>query len=419
MRIAVIGTGVSGLVAARQLDTHHDVTVFEAQDRLGGHTNTVVVEEAGRPIPIDTGFIVFNTETYPRFVALLQSLGVAWAPSDMSFSVRSEQRDFEYASQTIGSLFAQKQNALRPRFWRMLRDLFRFFREAHELSTADTELALGDWLDARRYSQAFVEDHLIPMTRAVWSADEATARTFPARFLARFFKNHGFLQAYGRVPWLTIPGGAHSYVRAIQAAFSGTIRTEARVERLRRTNDGIAVATEAGGWELFDHVVVACHADQALRLLDAPTPAEQRLLGAFPFQANHAVLHTDARLMPRRRPAWASWNAHLDADTTGGAAVTYWMNRLQPLGAQRDYFVTLNHTGAIRDEHVLMEKSYAHPLFTIEGIHAQTEHDTLIDHHGVSYCGAYWRNGFHEDGVQSAEKVVRALSSERRGVLAA
>ena len=416
MRVAVVGAGISGLVAARRLDRTHDVVLFEAAPRLGGHTNTVVVREGERPIPIDTGFIVFNTRTYPRFIALLGELGVGWAASEMSFSVRSDARDFEYAATGLSAFFTQRRRLAQPRHWRMVADTLRFFREARTLLAGDDDVTLGDWLRDRGYGAAFIDDHLVPMVRAVWSTTRAGAMAFPARFLVRFFDHHGFLDTHARPPWLTVAGGAASYVRAIAAGLRGAIRTDAPISSLVRAPGGGIALEVRGAWETFDHVIVACHADQALGMLAAPTPIERELLGSFLYQRNDAILHTDARVMPRTKRAWASWNVHLDddAETDGGACLTYWMNRLQPLGATRDYFVTLNRAHAIAPDHVIQRIAYQHPIFTPAGVRAQARHGELIDHAGVSYCGAYWKNGFHEDGVVTAERVGSTLLDARR-----
>ncbi len=412
MRIAVVGSGVSGLVAAHYLQRRHEVVLFEAERRPGGHTNTVTVLEGERPISIDTGFIVFNTRTYPRFVRLLGELGVAWAESDMSFSASSERRGFEYNAQDLGTLYAQPRHLVSPRFHRMVLDILRFFREARALLDSTDETPLLPWLRARGYSEGFLEDHLLPLVRAVWSANRDVAERFPARFLVRFFDNHGFLKVRDRVPWLTIPGGARTYVRAILAGFRGQVRLGAPVRGLRREPDAVVVRSEGAEPERFDHVVLACHADQARALLEDPTALEDELLGAFPYQRNEAMLHTDASLMPRRRKVWASWNAHLDDDGAEGACLTYWMNRLQPLGASRDYFVTLNRGHRIRPDRVVSRIEYAHPVFTLAGVAAQARHGELIDRQRTSYCGAYWRNGFHEDGVVSALAVCARLGVE-------
>jgi uncharacterized protein len=409
VNIAIIGSGVAGLTAAHHLQRHHRVVLFEAEGRAGGHTHTVRVMEGERPIPVDMGFIVFNTKTYPNFVQLLAELGVGWAESDMSLSVSSRRRNFEYAGQNLATLFAQPRRALSPRFLRMVRDILRFNREAGEVLSDGPETPVLEWLQRRGYSDAFVEDYFFPMLRAVWSANRDIAARFPARFLVRFFDNHGFLQLHNAPRWLTIPGGSRTYVDALFRGFSGELRLNAPVRSVTRTGNGALVHCDGAAPQRFDHLVIACHADQALALLADPSDLERTTLGAIPYQANQAVLHTDERLMPRLRKTWSSWNVHLDDEHADGACITYWMNRLQPLGARRNYFVTLNRTEEIRPELILHTETFAHPVFTLEGVKAQASHAELIDHRSTSYAGAYWRNGFHEDGVVSALRVVERL----------
>ena len=419
MRIAIVGSGASGLVAAHLLSPRHDVVLFEAATRVGGHVHTHDVDDGGRTVPVDSGFIVFNERTYPNFVGLLGRLGVASQESDMSFSVRSEARDFEYGCPSLSALLAQPSNLLRPRFHRMARDILRFYREAKGLLDEGEELPLLDWLRARGYSAGFVEDHILPLVGAVWSSSRGAARDFPARFLARFLENHGFLEVKRTVPWLTIRGGSREYVRAILAGFRGEVRTGCPVERVTRPGAGVRVKPSGGAPERFDHVVIACHADQALRLLGDPSPLERELLGAFPYRTNRVELHRDSRVMPRRRRAWSSWNYHLDDAAGDGARITYWMNRLQRLPALHDYFVTLNGDGRSALGHVLERMEYAHPVFTRGGVAAQRRHAELLGSRDTSYAGAYWRNGFHEDAVVSALRVCERLGvDERLGVAA-
>jgi predicted NAD/FAD-binding protein len=407
VRIAVVGSGVSGLVCAHLLSPRHEVVLFEAEARLGGHVHTVDVAGPGGDTAVDTGFIVFNTRTYPNFVKLLARLGVASQESDMSFGVRSEKRDLEYACEDLGTLYAQRRNLLSPRFHRMVLDLLRFYREARELLEEGPEIGLLDWLRRRGYSRAFVEDHLLPMVGAVWSSSRAGVGDFPARFLVRFFENHGFLQVRDRPGWLTVRGGSRAYVQAILEGFGGEVRSSSPIASIQRQDGGVRVTPGRGAAERFDHVILACHADQALGLLADPSPVERELLGAFPYRANQVLLHDDDAVMPRRRRAWSSWNYHLDDEARPGASVTYWMNRLQRLPAERPYFVTLNRSQAVRPERVIRELEYHHPVFTAAGIGAQARHPELVDHRDTSYCGAYWRNGFHEDGVVSALAVCR------------
>ena len=325
----------------------------------------------------------------------------------------SRRRDFEYAGPRLSMIFAQRRRLLSPRFLRMLRDITRFYREGRALLEEGPESPVLEWLERRGYSEAFIEDHFFPLLRAVWSANREVSAAFPARFLVRFFDNHGFLQLRDAPGWLTLPGGARTYVNALLQGFSGELRLGAAVRSVRRTEAGPVVTCDGAVPESFDHLIVACHADQALALLADPSDLESATLGAFPYQRNEAVLHTDERLMPRLRRTWASWNVHLDDADTDGACVTYWMNRLQPLNAQRNYFVTLNRTADIRPELVVRTQTWAHPIFTVAGIAAQANHGALIDHRRTSYAGAYWRNGFHEDGVVSALRVVERLESAK------
>ncbi len=413
MRVAIIGAGISGLTAAHHLQRGHEVVLFEAERRPGGHTHTVDVVEGDRAIPVDTGFIVFNTQTYPHFSRLLAELGVPSCESEMSLSVRSDRRDFEYAGRNLSSLFAQRRRLLSPRFWRMVRDIGRFYREAGELLAEGPEIPILPWLQQRGYSDAFIEDHLLPMLRAVWSANREVALSFPARFLVRFFHNHGFLQLRDAPRWRTIPGGARTYVTALLDSFTGQLRLGLPVRSVRRVEGGAMVSGEGAAAERFDHVVMACHSDQALSLLADPSELERTVLGAVRYQTNEAVLHGDASLMPRLRRAWSSWNVHLDDEGSDGACLTYWMNRLQPLHAERNYFVTLNRTARIRPNLILRTQTWAHPVFTTQGLRGQARHPELIDHRNTSYAGAYWRNGFHEDGVVSALRVVDRLMATR------
>jgi len=412
VRIAVVGSGISGLVAAHTLSARHDVVLFEADGRIGGHTHTVDVPDGAGTAAVDTGFIVFNERTYPNFTALLRQLGVPWQESDMSFSVRSERRDFEYGSPGLGALFAQRRNLVDPRFHRMVADILRFYREARELLEEGREEALHEWLARRGYSRAFVEDHLLPLVGAVWSSDRDGARSFPARLLARFFENHGFLDVKRQFPWLTVRGGSREYVRAILGAFPGEVRTGCPVRRITRPGSGVRIEHAGGAPERFDHAVVAAHADQALELLGDPSPLEQRLLSAFPYRANRVQLHTDASVMPRRRRAWSSWNHHLDDAGHTGAAITYWMNNLQRLRSRQNWFVSLNRKEQVAPGAVLRSLVYDHPVFTPRGTAAQAHHGELLDHRDTSYVGAYWRNGFHEDGVVSALRACERLGAE-------
>jgi uncharacterized protein len=409
-RIAVVGGGVSGLVAAHLLHPRHDVTVFEAGSYAGGHTNTIEVETARGPLAVDTGFIVFNDRNYPRFRALLAELGVASQPAEMSFGVSDG--EFEYASTSPNGLYAKRSHLVSPAFQRMVADVPRFQRRARELLASAEEPSLRAWLATLGVSEQFVERVIVPQAAAVWSADPAQMWTFPARFLVEFFANHGMLGLRGRPRWRTVTGGSARYVEALTAPFADRIRLSTPVRAVERFEDRVEVTPAGGGPEAFDEVVIAAHADQALALLADPTPAEREILGAFPYQPNEAVLHTDRRLLPRRRRAWASWNYHLEPDASGPPTVTYHMNRLQSLDADEEYCVTLNRTEAIDPARIIRRIAYAHPVYTAAGRAAQRRYEEIGGRDRTHYCGAYWGWGFHEDGVASAHRAVAALARE-------
>lgn len=410
MKIAIVGTGISGLVAAHLLRREHDLTVFEAGDHVGGHTNTLDVETPDGAVAVDTGFIVFNERTYPNYCALLRELGVPWQTSDMSFSVRCERTGLEYNGTSLNTMLAQRLNALRPSFWSMVRDILRFYREAPAvLDTDDESLTLGDYLDRNRYGRPFVEQHLIPMGAAVWSSTPDAMRAFPLRTLVRFFHNHGFLQVDGRPQWLVVKGGSREYVKKLTAPFADRIRLRTPVTRVARVLDGVTLTTAAGEQEHFDRAILACHSDQALRLLETPSAAEREVLGAIPYQRNEAVLHTDERIMPKKRLAWASWNYHVSDPPAPLPTVTYWMNELQSLQGTANWFVTLNRSREIAPDKILRKIVYHHPIYDSRAPGAQARHAEIDGVGGVHFCGAYWGYGFHEDGVRSALAVARNL----------
>jgi predicted NAD/FAD-binding protein len=409
-RIAVVGAGVSGLVAAAELvRAGHDVHVFEAGPYPGGHTNTVEVDTAGGRWAVDTGFIVFNELNYPNFARMLGELGIASQPANMSFSVSDGRGGFEWATRGPRGLFARPGHAFDPRFHRMLGDLLRFNREAGKLVGRRGEgPSLRRFLADGGYSDYFVERLLVPQVSAVWSADPRQMWSFPASFLAEFFHNHRTLQLRGRPGWRSIPGGSRRYVEALIAPFRERIRLGTAVRSLARDPLGVTVELR-GSSERFDEAVVAVHSDVALSLLADPSPAEAQILGAIPYQLNEAVLHTDTDLMPRRRAAWASWNYHLTSAEADRSTVTYHMNRLQSLAADREFLVTLNRADAIDPDLVLRTIAYSHPVFTPEGVAAQARWGEISGVRRTHYCGAYWRWGFHEDGVWSSLRVSRAL----------
>ena len=406
MKIAIIGTGIAGNVAARKLAKQHDITVFEADNRIGGHTHTVDVELANQKWAVDTGFIVFNDATYPNFIALLEELGVESQRSEMSFSVRSERRSLEYNGASLNALFAQRSNLLKPSFYRMLLDILRFNREATALlDEPEKTITLGDFLSDNGYSEQFIEHYIVPMGAAIWSAMPGGMRSVPAAFFVRFFHNHGLLSVNDRPVWRVIKGGSRNYLEKLVAGHRDRIRLNCAVEWIRRHPEYIEIKARGSEVERFDRVFLACHSDQALALLADPTPQEQEVLGAIKFQENEAVLHTDESLMPRRRRAWAAWNYHIPqgpADPDGKVTLTYNMNILQGLNAPQQFCVTLNHTHAIDPEKILRVIQYSHPVFTQKAVAAQQRHREINGARRTYYCGAYWRYGFHEDGVISA-----------------
>ena len=402
MKIAIIGTGIAGNVAAYKLRGEHDITVFEAAPYIGGHTNTVDVYEDGRRIAIDTGFIVFNDRTYPNFIQLLEEIGQASQPSEMSFSVQAEGGDLEYKGSSLDTLFAQRSNLLRPSFYRMIRDILRFNREAPDAMVSEPAgMTLGEYLRVRRYGREFLDNYLVPMTAAIWSAEPLAVLDMPLRFLVRFFANHGLLQLRDRPQWRVIQGGSREYVRKLVAGHRDRIRLNSRVREIRRRADYVEVRSDSAGTEIFDCAFIACHSDQALGMLGDATPAERQVLGAIAYQQNEAILHTDAALMPRRRRAWAAWNYHIPRDPRRHVAVTYNMNILQGLDTREQYCVTLNNGRQIRDDRIIRRIRYEHPVYSTATLAAQARQAELNS--GRTYfCGAYWRNGFHEDGVVSA-----------------
>ena len=405
MKIAIIGSGIAGNVVARRLYRDHDITVYESAAHIGGHAHTHSIDLDGEQHEIDTGFIVFNDWTYPNFIALLSELGVAWQPSAMSFSVRNERSGLEYNGTTPNSLFAQRRNLLRPSFHRMIRDILRFNRDALQLIDSIHEIALGDYLTQECYSRQFIDDYLIPMG-AIWSTDPVRMLSFPARFFVRFFYNHGMLSIDKRPQWRAICGGSARYVEKLVAPFGDRIRLNTPVENVCRMPDRVMVKARGAEAERYDQVFLACHADQALRLLADTTTLERDVLGAIPYQENEAVLHTDTTMLPRTRRAWAAWNYHVP-DTTGSASqaratLTYNMNILQSIKSHNTFCVTLNHADKIAPERILKRLTYHHPLFTTGGVTAQQRGHEINGVNRSYFCGAYWRNGFHEDGVVSA-----------------
>ncbi|QJR13733.1 NAD(P)/FAD-dependent oxidoreductase [Usitatibacter palustris] len=414
MKIAIVGSGIAGNVAAHHLHRRHEITVFEAADHVGGHTHTHAVEQDGRRFAVDTGFIVFNDRTYPRFEALLAELGVATQASSMSFSVRDEASGLEYNGTSLDTLFAQRRNLLRPTFLGMVRDILRFNREAPRLLEAGGgEITLREYLARGRYGRAFTEHYIVPMGAAIWSTDPDRMFGFPARFFVRFLHNHGMLTVNDRPTWRTIRGGSARYVEALTAPFRERIRLSTPVEQIRRLPAGVFVKSRGHETERYDALFLACHADQALALLADPNAVEREVLGAIRYQENEAVLHTDTRLMPRARRAWAAWNYHVLPEERERVALTYNMNILQRLDAREPFLVTLNRSDAIDPARVIARMTYHHPLFTPAAVAAQQRQAEVNGINRTYYCGAYWRNGFHEDGVTSALAALQHFEAEQ------
>ncbi len=412
-RIAVVGAGISGLACAWLLAPRHEVVLFEAEARPGGHTNTVDATVGGLTHPVDTGFLVYNDRTYPNLLGLFAALGIETADSDMSFSVRIGDGELEWSGTNLATVFAQPSNLLRPRFLRMLADLVRFNREATRLvaSGAAAPGTLGEFLDARGFGRELRELYLVPMAACIWSTPATQIHRFPLATFLRFCANHGLLAVTDRPQWRTVKGGAREYVRRMLATLPD-VRLACPVRQVRRHEGRVEVATDAGA-ERFDHVVLATHSDQSLGMLEAPTPEERAVLRAIPYQANQAVLHTDARHLPRRRRAWASWNYHAprQGPTDDPVSLTYLLNRLQPLPFASPVMVTLNPREAIREEAVLGRWTYHHPVFLEGSDEAKRRVEALQGAHRTWFCGAWTRNGFHEDGLASAIGVARALGA--------
>lgn len=415
MRIAIIGSGIAGLSAARSLCSSHEISVFEAASYIGGHTNTIDVRLEGRDWAVDTGFIVFNDWTYPNFIALMEEIGVTSQPSDMGFSVHCDRTGLEYSGSSIGGLFAQRRNLASPGFWQMIRDILRFNRESPRLLDGHEDvLTLGDYLDREGYSARFCRHYIVPMGAAIWSTDPQTMLQFPARYFVDFFANHGLLSINDRPQWRVIKGGSRSYIAPLTAPFADRIRLGERVAQVRRDDFGVELTLSDGHRADFDAVVFACHSDQALAMLARPTREEREILGAIPYQPNLAVLHTDERLLPRRRKAWAAWNYHVPARAAEAVSVTYNMNILQRLAARTQFLVTLNPTMDIDPDRIIRKIAYQHPVYTPGGVAAQRRLGEIMGRQRSFYCGAWCGYGFHEDGVKSGLAAAAAMQTWSR-----
>lgn len=419
-KIAIVGSGVSGLTTAYVLGRNHDVTVFEADDRVGGHANTVDVDVEGTRCTVDTGFIVYNERTYPNFCTLLDRLGVPTQASDMSFSVSSRGEGVEYATHSIDAIFARRASVLSFGFHKMIREILRFNRESRELSNADRDsecsLTLGEYLARNGYSRRFIEHYIVPMGSAIWSAAPSRFLDFPAVTFVRFFENHGLLDHRDNVPWRTVSGGSRSYVKALVSATNAQFHTNCPVLAATRETDGAYLLLPDGVRLRFDHVIFACHSDTALEILGDPTDAERKVLAAIGYQTNEVLLHTDESIMPARRRAWASWNYRVPEQEPGAAVggrvgVTYWMNRLQDIVSPKPLLVSLNSEDSVDREQVLRSFTYHHPVYDMDTLRAQKRRAEIDGVDRTHFCGAYWGHGFHEDGVASALEVCRRFEA--------
>jgi len=414
MKLAIIGTGISGLTSAHLLQRDHEVHMFEANDYIGGHTNTITVSDNNRLVNVDTGFIVYNEQNYPNLCRLFDQLGVSGRNSDMSFSVHSEKTGLEYNGTGLNGLFCQRSNLFNPGHWLMLKDILRFHQHAPKLlaNGLDDTTTVTQFAQQHAYSRQFIEDYLVPLGASLWSAPAQTFREFPIRFVLEFLDNHCMLQVKNRPQWKTVTGGSRQYIKPLTAGFSDRIRLKQAVRSIHRLKHGIELNFWQGPSETFDEVIIATHADQAIRLLGSPEADELALLQQFPYQDNETVLHTDTAVLPDLRQAWASWNYRIPAKDQGHVAVTYNMNMLQGLETTQTYCVSLNQTAGIDPARIIRKINYHHPVFQPGRQAAQARHAELIRRRGLSYCGAYWGYGFHEDGVRSALAVCSAFGRE-------
>ena len=409
-RIAIIGTGIAGLTCGYYLNKKGiDITLFEAADYIGGHTHTVQTDYHSEQAAIDTGFIVFNDRTYPNFISLMDEIGVDYQPTEMSFSVRNDHLDLEYNGSSVNGLFAQRRNLLRPSFFKMLADITRFNKEVRTISDAEAESTIGEYLQRSTYGSLFKDNYLLPMIAAIWSMGTEDCLDFPLHFFRRFFDNHGLLDLTNRPQWYTIKGGSSSYIEPLTAGFRERIRLNSAVTRVERSEDGVIVRT-GDEFSRFAEVVFACHGDQALAVLQRPDENERRILSRFRFSDNRVVLHADSSHLPRRRGAWASWNYRITDRGAAQSTLTYNMNILQRLQKRHTYLVTLNQD--IEPRHIIAEFRYSHPVYSVSMVDAQKQWQRISGVDRVHYCGAYWHNGFHEDGVRSALRVCAMLEGD-------
>lgn len=412
MKIAVVGSGVSGLVVAKLLSSKHEVTVYEADHRIGGHISTVAVQSRGLTFNIDTGFIVFNPVNYPLFTALLDELEVVTQPTKMSFGVKDDRTGIEYCGNSVNSLFSQRKNLLRPQHWHLLADIRRFMAHGALQARADPSMTLLEFVRRGGYSKGFDQQFLVPLASALWSCPQDSIHQFPVRFVLEFLENHSMLQLSDRPEWRVIKGGSKMYLEKLLASLKVDIRTGSPVLLIERMQSGVRLTVGTECIE-YDEVVMACHSDQALQMVKYPTEAEREILSAFPYQSNNVVLHTDSSLLPKSKRAWAAWNYRIPTTPSAQATVTYNMNILQGLVAEETFCVSLNEADQIDPAKIIKSFRYEHPVATIEGESARLRRSEMIRHKGISYCGAYWGYGFHEDGVRSAVEVAEGFDIRR------
>jgi len=401
MKIAIIGSGISGNTLAYHLNSNHQITLFESNSRFGGHSHTHEIEIFNQKLNVDTGFIVFNKKTYPHFLNLLHELKVPYENSAMSFSVKDSQKDFEYNGTNLNALFAQRKNLISPTFYKMIKEILRFNKSSTLLLKNNEEISLGEYLDREAYSDFFKKYYILPMGSAIWSSDVKTMMTFPAKFFVRFFDNHGMLNINDRPQWLTITGGSINYVKKLISPFEKKIKLNSQIKSVERKNDHVDIQFHDRD-EKFDWVFFACHSDEALKLIKSPTQDEKNVLKAIPYTDNEVILHFDERFMPRRKLAWAAWNYHVAEDSSSPVSLTYNMNILQNLKTNVPVLVTLNPQEKIDKHKIIKKLSYAHPQYSLKSIEAQSKHHLISGVNRTSFAGAYWGNGFHEDGVKSA-----------------
>ena len=412
MKVAIIGAGIAGLTAAYKLSPNCDVTVFESASRIGGHTSTVDISHEGQEWAIDTGFIVFNERTYPNFIALLKELNVAVQKTEMSFSVSCQDSGLEYGGNNLNTLFAQRRNIINPYFLWLVKDILRFNKDSVldlQAGKISVDQTLGEYLTANSYSKGFIRHYLIPMGSAIWSCGFQEMLQFPITFFIQFFSNHGLLSVSHRPQWYSIKGGSRSYLKPLVASFKDCIRMDVEINSVLRQKNRVIVKSQKYGEEIFDHVVFACHSDQALSLLTDKCENEESILSAIPYHSNEVVLHTDKHLLPKLKSTWSSWNYLLKKGATNKPVLTYNMNILQCLDSMDTFCVTLNATDRIDPEKILARFDYSHPQFTVQGMTAQRRWNEINGVNNTWFCGAYWANGFHEDGVVSALRVCEGI----------